>query len=146
LRVAIGNDHRGFALKQAVLGLLKDLGHSFHDYGSYSIDSVDYPDYAQPVAEAVSAGEFDFGILICSTGIGMCIAANKVNNIRAALCRTTKDASRSRQHNNANVLCLAGDDTTLDLSLDIVSVFLSTTFEGGRHQRRLDKIHLIESS
>jgi ribose 5-phosphate isomerase B len=146
VRIAIGNDHRGFALKQAIINLLKNSGHHYQDFGSYTSESVDYPDYAHPVAEAVSTGEFDYGILICSTGIGMCIAANKVNNIRAALCRTTKDASRARQHNNANVLCLAGDDIPLDISLDIVSVFLSTTFEGGRHQRRLDKIRSIESS
>jgi ribose 5-phosphate isomerase B len=145
MRIAIGNDHRGFALKQAISGLLKGLGHEIRDFGSYDSESVDYPDYALPVAEAVSSGKYDYGVLICSTGIGMCIAANKVKNIRAALCRSTKDAARSRQHNNANIVCLSADDTELEINLEIVKTFLATSFEGGRHQRRLDKIKSIES-
>lgn len=144
MRIALGNDHRGVTLKQAIIELLKSLGHDYRDFGSNGTESVDYPDFARLVAKAVSSGEFNYGILICSTGIGMCIAANKVNGIRAALCRSVHDAIRSRQHNDANVLCLAGESTELNVNLEIVTAFLSASFEGGRHLRRVEKVQALE--
>jgi len=146
VRIALGCDHRGLDLKQAIMGLLDELGHSYHDFGTYSIDSVDYPDIAKQVAEAVVAGDFDHGILICSSGIGMSIAANKVKGIRAALCCGTLGADRARRHNDANVLCLGQDTLDIKSSLDIVKVYLTTTFEGGRHLRRLEKIRELEAA
>ena len=145
MRVALGCDHRGFQLKQAIIDFLKQSGYEYHDYGCYGTDSVDYPDFAQPVAEAVASGKSDFGILICATGIGMCIAANKVKGIRAALCCNPTDAQRAREHNNANVLCLSGDKVTISEAPDFVRNFLTTKFEGGRHLRRLEKVSAIES-
>lgn len=144
MRVALGNDHRGLSVKQAVINLLKDLGYDYGDFGSNGTESVDYPDFARLVAKEVSSGEFNYGILICSTGIGMCIAANKVNGIRAALCHSVHDAVRARQHNDANVLCLAGESIELNVNLEIVKAFLSATFEGGRHLRRLEKVRALE--
>ena len=145
MRIALGNDHRGLKVKMAIVNLLEGLGHDYYDFGSNGTESVDYPDFARPVGKSVSAGEFDYGILICSTGIGMCIAANKVKGIRAALCHSVHDAVRSRQHNDANVLCLAGEGVELNTNLEIVKAFLATTFEGGRHERRLEKVRAIES-
>jgi ribose 5-phosphate isomerase B len=145
MRIAIGNDHRGLELKKEIIQLLADSGHSYEDFGSHTTDSVDYPDYARDVAEAVARGDFDYGILICDTGIGMSIAANKVKGIRAALCHDAFSAGRARQHNDANVLCL-GTSGTPQTVAEIVETFLTTEFEGGRHQRRLDKIRAIEAS
>ena len=143
MRIAIGSDHRGFKTKQSVISLVSDLGHEYRDFGCYSEQSVDYPDIARQVAGAVARGEFERGILICGTGIGMSIAANKVNGIRAALCLNVFCAQRARQHNNANVLCM-GAETTDDVA-GVVRTFLDTGFEGGRHQDRLDKIAAIEA-
>lgn len=126
------------------MGLLTELGHGYQDFGCYSSDPVDYPDIAQKVGEAVASGKFNHGILICSSGIGMSIAANKVKGIRAALCCSTFSAERARQHNDANVLCLGEDTLEPALALDIVKVYLSATFEGGRHLRRLEKVHNLE--
>jgi len=145
VRIALGNDHRGVSVKLSIIELLKDLRYEYKDFGSQGTEPVDYPDYARLVAEAVSKGDYDYGIVICGTGIGMCIAANKVRGIRAALCRTTFDAVRSRQHNDANVLCLASETVELNVNLDIVRAFLSTTFDGGRHTRRVDKIRALEA-
>jgi ribose 5-phosphate isomerase B len=145
MRIAIGNDHRGLELKQSIIQLLAESGHSYEDFGSHTTDSVDYPDYARDVAEAVARGDFDYGILICDTGIGMSIAANKVKGIRAALCHDAFSAGRARQHNNANVLCL-GTGGTPQTVAETVETFLTTEFEGSRHQRRLDKIRAIEAS
>jgi ribose 5-phosphate isomerase B len=145
VRIALGNDHRGFKVKQSLIEFLNNLGYSCHDFGSNSAESVDYPDFARTVARAVSSGEYAFGILICSTGIGMCIAANKVKGIRAAVCRSVHDAVRSRQHNNANVLCLAGEGVDLKVNQEIVKVFLTTSFEGGRHVKRIEKISAMET-
>jgi ribose 5-phosphate isomerase B len=131
-------------VKKALIEYLDTLGHSCYDFGSNGTESVDYPDFARPVARAVSSGEYNFGILVCGSGIGMCIAANKVKGIRAAVCRTIHEAIRARQHNNANVLCLAQDDVELAVNLEIVRVFLSTPFEGGRHVKRIDKINAME--
>jgi ribose 5-phosphate isomerase B len=132
-------------LKKAIIGLLDELGYDYQDFGTDSIDPVDYPDIAKLVAGAVAAGEFDQGILICSSGIGMSIAANKVKGVRAALCCGTLGADRARRHNDANVLCLGQDAMDVNAALDIVKVYLTTSFEGGRHLRRLDKIRGIEA-
>ncbi len=144
MRIAIGCDHRGLKLKQSVMKLIADAGHSYEDFGCYSTDPVDYPDIAKKVAEAVARGDFERGILICDTGIGMCIAANKVNGIRAAMCYDNFCALRARQHNDANILCL-GTGMKQKRIAEIVSTFLTSGFEGGRHQRRLDKISDMES-
>jgi len=145
MRIAIGSDHAGFTLKQAVIGLLSELGHNYKDFGCFDESSVDYPDIAQPVAESVSQGKFDRGILVCSTGIGMCIVANKIAGIRAALCHDTFSARRCREHNDANVLCLGEWVIGQGLMREIVTTYLSTEFVGGRHARRLKKIRAIES-
>lgn len=144
MHIALGCDHRGLKLKQTIIGLLTELGYDYQDFGCYSTEPVDYPDIAQRVAEAVASGKLDHGILLCGTGIGMSIAANKVRGIRAALCYDTLSAQRARQHNDANILCLGGDTVEQYMALDIVKVYLSTTFEDGRHLRRLQKIHSLE--
>ena len=143
-RIAIGCDHRGFALKHVIMPLLQKSGHSYQDFGCYNTDSVDYPDIAQKVGEAVASGNFDQGILICNTGIGMSIAANKLKSIKAALCHDAFAAQRARQHNDANVLCLRGEDIENESALEIVKIFLSTNFEGGRHIQRVNKIRALE--
>ena len=145
MRIALGCDHRGFELKQVIMGLLQELGHSYLDFGCYGTDSVDYPDLAQKVGEAVASPDFDQGILICSTGIGMSIAANKIEGVRAALCHDTFTAQRARQHNDANILCLGGDDVEVESALEIVKTYLSTDFEGGRHIPRINKIAALEA-
>ena len=144
-RIAIGCDHRGFALKELIVSFLQGNGYSYQDFGCYGTDPVDYPDIAQKVGEAVASGNFDRGILICSTGIGMCIAANKIKGVRAALCHNVFAAQRARRHNDANVLCLAGDEVDTNSALEIVTTFLTTDFEGGRHSRRVNKIRALES-
>lgn len=142
MRIAIGCDHRGLNLKQSVIKLITKAGHSAEDFGCHTTDPVDYPDIAQKVAEAVTRGDFERGVLICSTGIGMCMAANKVKGIRAALCYDTFCAHRARQHNDANILCLGAEKRKR--VAEIVNAFLSDEFEGERHQRRLDKIREME--
>ena len=144
MRIAIGCDHRGLELKQPVIKLITGAGHTYKDFGCYTIDPVDYPDIAEKVAAAVTSGDFESGILICNTGIGMSIVANKVKGIRAALCHDALSASRARQHNDANVLCLAAAKGEEGLS-EIIDAFLNVAFEGGRHQRRLEKITDMES-
>jgi ribose 5-phosphate isomerase B len=143
MRIAIGCDHRGLEIKQVVMNLLERMGHTPEDYGAYSTEVVDYPDVAGKVGKMVAGGGAGLGILICGTGIGMSIAANKVNGIRAALCYDVFTATRARAHNNANILCL-GAATAPDMIQQIVETFLNTDFEGGRHQRRLDKITGME--
>ena len=143
MRIAIGCDHKGLNLKQPVTKLITDTGHSYEDFGCYTADPVDYPDIAKKVAEAVATGNFERGILICSTGIGMSIAANKVKGIRAALCHDAFSAQRARQHNDANILCL-GEGQAQDTLPEIIDAFLTYQFEGGRHQRRLDEISAME--
>ena len=143
MRIAIGCDHRGLNLKQFIMKLITEMGHSCHDFGCYTTDPVDYPDIAKKVAEAVAEGNFEQGILICDTGIGMSIAANKVKGIRAALCHNVFSARRARQHNDANVLCL-GVEPGQDKISEIVEAYLTTEFEGGRHLPRLDKIKAME--
>ena len=146
MHIALGCDHRGLSLKQAIISLVSGVGHTWEDFGCYNASPEDYPDIAQRVAEGVAGGKFDRGILICSTGIGMSMAANKVKGIRAALCHNTFTARRARQHNDANVLCLGGDVMERDLAEEIVRTFLDTEFEGGRHAHRLEKIKALENS
>ncbi len=144
MRIAVGCDHRGLNLKQFIIKLVTQIGHSYDDFGCYTTDSVDYPDIAKKVAEAVTTGDFECGILICDTGIGMSIAANKVKGIRAALCHNAFSARRARQHNDANILCL-GVEAEQGLIPEIVEAFLTSEFEGERHLRRLNKIRDMES-
>ena len=145
MRIAVGCDHRGRNLKQLVIKLLTEAKHDYQDCGTNSDEPVDYPDIAREVGEIVAGGQYDFGILICGTGIGMSIAANKVRGIRAALCHNAFSARRARQHNNANILCLSAEEGA-ELAPEIVDTFLSTPFEGGRHQRRVDKMTDMENS
>ncbi len=144
MHIALGCDHRGLTVKEAILEALTSMQHSWRDFGCYGGDSVDYPDIARDVAKAVADGNFEQGILICGTGIGMSIAANKVKGIRAALCYDVFAARRSRQHNNANILCLKGEDVDIGVALEIVEVYLCGVFEGGRHLARLKKIEAME--
>jgi ribose 5-phosphate isomerase B len=142
--VALGADHAGFPLKQHLKAWLLATGHTVLDAGTHSADSVDYPDFAATVAGAVSTGEADRGLLVCGTGIGMAIAANKVSGIRAAVCADVETARLSRQHNDLNVLALAGRSTSREDAVVIVRTWLETAFEGGRHERRLAKVTGIE--
>lgn len=143
--IALASDHGGFELKQTVIAHLDSLGLEYRDFGCYDTASCDYPDYAEPACLAVTSGEAEKGILICSTGIGISIAANKVNGIRAALCTNEYTAKYTRMHNDANVLCLGAKVTGSGVAEDIVDVFLNTAFEGGRHARRVAKIADIEA-
>jgi ribose 5-phosphate isomerase B len=144
MKIAIGNDHRGFEAKQQIKSIVTQLGHEVIDVGSNDSNPVDYPDPAYLAATAVSKKQADRAILVCGTGIGMCITANKVKGIRAALCHDELSARISRHHNDANVLCISGDLTGEVLLRKIVEVWLDTEFSGGRHQRRIEKIAAIE--
>jgi ribose 5-phosphate isomerase B len=144
MKIIVGNDHRGFEAKQQIKSIVTQLGHEVIDVGSNDSNPVDYPDPAYLAATAVSKKQADRAILVCGTGIGMCIAANKVKGIRAALCHDELSARVSRHHNNANVLCISGDLTGEVLLRKIVEVWLDTEFSGGRHQRRIEKIAAIE--
>ena len=144
MRVALGADHAGFQLKEALKRVLNDMGVEHQDFGASSASSVDYPDYAQAVAQCVAAGEFDRGILVCGSGIGMSIAANKVSGIRAAPIVDTQTARLAREHNDLNILTLGARFIPESRAREIVREFLRTPFEGGRHVRRVDKIHKIE--
>ena len=146
MKIAIGNDHRGVGVKLRVVGLLRDLGHEFVDFGTCASASVDYPDSGLQVALAVGAQEAERGLLICATGHGMCIVANKVKGVRAANCRDLVDAELSRRHNDANVLCLSSDLIGEELIERIVRTWLSCEFEGGRHARRNEKIAAYEGA
>jgi ribose 5-phosphate isomerase B len=146
MRVAVGNDHRGVSVKHRVVGLLKELGHEVTDHGTDGPASCDYPDLAFVVAEAVAAGRADRGVLLCATGHGMCMAANKVAGVRAANCRDVLDAEMSRRHNDANVLCLSADLIGEELIDRMVRAWLGADFEGGRHLRRRDKISAFEQA
>lgn len=144
MRIGIGSDHGGFALKEEIKKLIVISGHEVFDYGTNNLESVDYPEYGKLVGEAVVSGKIDRGIVICGTGIGISISANKVKGIRCALCSDTYSARMSMEHNNANVLALGGRVLGIDLAKEIVSVWLNSKFEGGRHQRRIDKISEME--
>ena len=140
MKIAIGSDHGGYELKEMIVSYLKENGHEVADCGCDSPDSVDYPDFAEKICTEVSGGSSERGILICGTGIGMSIAANRHRDIRAALCHEGFTARMSREHNNANVLCLGARVIGSEVALDIVRVWVSTDFAGGRHQQRLDKL------
>ncbi len=140
MKIALACDHGGYLLKNEIISLLKDAGYEVEDFGCYSLDSVDYPDYAFPAAEAAASGKADRCILICTTGIGVSICANKVKGIRCALCTSTFQAEMTRRHNNANALAMGAKTVTPETAWEIVKTFLETEFEGGRHQRRVQKI------
>ena len=146
MRLAIGNDHAGLDLKHKIMSLLEEKGHSSTDYGTFTTESCDYPDFATKVCQSIQNQDADLGILICGTGIGMSIAANKHTGIRAALVQDIFSAQATRQHNNSNILCLGARILELQMALDIVTTWLDTPFEGGRHQRRLNKIAQVEQS
>ena len=147
MRIALGSDHRGYAVKQRLAGALEKQGFEIADLGVASGDgSADYPDYAIPVSEAVADGKADKGILICGTGFGMCIAANKVHGVRAVTCRDPIEAEMSRRHNDANVLCMSADFLGQELIDRMVQIWLTTNFEGGRHLRRVEKITNYENA
>jgi len=143
MNIAIGSDHRGLDFKKQVTEILAEMGYQCQDFGTYTANSVDYPDIARVVCEAVAASRFDYGVLICGTGIGMSIAANKIKGIRAALCCDIFGAQRARMHNDANVICLGAERGESGLK-DILKTFFNTRFEGGRHLRRLEKIRGME--
>src|SRR5436190_6249989 len=145
MKIAIGSDHRGYDVKRRIVTSLRQLGHEVLDLGPEGNESVDYPDFAFQVARAVSEGGVDRGILICGTGIGMCIAANKVRGVRAAPCHDSITAEMSRRHNDANVLCLSADLLGEELIERMLRIWLETGFEGGRHARRVDKITRFEA-
>lgn len=144
-KIAIGCDHAAIDMKKAVIDYLKAKDVECVDFGTYTTDSCDYPDIAAPVCKAVTSGECTLGILICGTGIGMSIAANKFKGIRAAHCSDTYSARYTRLHNDANILCFGARVIGDGLAMDIVEQFVFTDFEGGRHQRRIDKITAIEN-
>jgi ribose 5-phosphate isomerase B len=144
MRIAIGSDHAGFALKEQLRDRLEKAGLEVADLGTNTPDSTDYPDYAEAVAGQVASGQADRGILVCYTGVGMSMAANKVKGIRAALCSNADQAQLARAHNDANVLTLGAKYTDYPLAGEIVDAFLATEFEGGRHGRRVGKITSIE--
>ena len=139
-KIAIGGDHAGFEHKSKISEMLKQKGFEIIDMGPYSDQSVDYPDFAHPVATSVEKGEADFGILVCGSGNGMVMSANKHQGVRAAVCWNTELGALARQHNDANVLCLPARFISYAEATDIVNIFIESDFEGGRHQRRVDKI------
>lgn len=142
--IAIGSDHAGFNMKAEIVSVLSELGHKYVDYGTDTLQSVDYPDFGEKISDAVSKGRADRGILICGTGIGMSIVANKFPGIRASLCNELLTAKMSRLHNDANILVLGGRIIGKDLAKEIVCTWMTTPFEGGRHIDRLKKIILVE--
>lgn len=144
MQIAVGSDHRGFQLKQRIVQLLSDLGHSVTDAGTNDSQSVDYPDFAKIVSQGVSEGKADRGILICGTGIGMAITANKFPGVRAITANDELTAEMCRRHNDVNVLCLSGDMLGEGPVDSLIKTWIDTEFEGGRHQRRLDKIREVE--
>jgi ribose 5-phosphate isomerase B len=144
MRIAVGADHAGYALKAALVDYLVGQGYDVQDFGTFSEEAVDYPDFAEKVALAVARGEADRGLLVCGTGQGMTITANKVPGVRAALAHDVVSARLARQHNDANVLAMGGRLIAVPLAQEVLATFLATKFEGGRHQRRLEKIQAVE--
>lgn len=140
MKLAIASDHAGVELKAHLKAQMEKFGHHFEDFGTHTTDSCDYPDYAHPLANAVEAGECELGILICGSANGVCMTANKHQGIRAAIAWNTEVAALARQHNNANVICIPARFVSDELALEIVMAWLNASYEGGRHQRRVDKI------
>jgi ribose 5-phosphate isomerase B len=143
MKIAIGCDHAGYEYKDYIKAILIEAGHEVQDFGTDGPDSVDYPDYVHPLAEAVEGSRADLGILICGSANGVCMTANKHQGIRAAIAWQTDIAALARQHNNANVVCLPARFISKHLAASIVNIFIDTSFEGGRHQRRVDKIGCV---
>ncbi len=146
MRIAIGSDHAGYELKSALVKYLQHKKIEVYDMGPFNKDSVDYPDYAVQVGQTLKRNISDFGILVCYTGIGMSMAANKIHGIRAALVQSVENARLTREHNNANVLCMGAKDVSEELAKEIVDVFLSTAFTEGRHTQRVNKVNNIEKN
>ncbi len=146
MKIAIGSDHAGFVLKEQLRDKLREEGHEVVDLGTTSTESTDYPDFAAAVGHSVRNGEVEKGVLVCSSGVGMSIAANKINGVRAALGTSTDEVSYVRRHNDANILAIGAKYTEPALAEAMMDVFLTTEFEGGRHQRRLDKIKILEQT
>ena len=144
MKIVIGSDHRGFHAKESIKRVLTQMGHDVTDYGTHSDRSADYPDFGVPACRAVAQGKADRGVLMCGSGIGMCMTANKVAGIRAALCHDELTAEMSRRHNDANVLCMGGDLLGDELMRRMVEIWMGTEFEGGRHERRVRKVMKIE--
>ena len=145
MKIGIGSDHGGFELKEFIKGYLEEKGHHLEDYGTHSTESVDYPEFGEKVARAVAGEEVEVGIIFCGTGLGISMAANKVNGIRAAVVSEEYSARMARVHNDANVLAIGGRVVGKDLAKSIVDAYINATFEGGRHQRRVDMIMNIEN-
>ncbi len=145
VRIAVGADHAGWPLKEGLVRFLMDRGWDVEDFGTFNDESVDYPDYAEKVGRAVSAGHADRGLLLCGTGLGMCISANKVAGVRAVTANDLMSARLSREHNDANVLTMGARTTAAAMAEEILAVWLDTEFVGGRHQRRVEKIQNLES-
>ncbi|MBR6735355.1 MAG: ribose 5-phosphate isomerase B [Oscillospiraceae bacterium] len=145
MKIAIGSDHGGYALKLEVEKHLSERGIEFFDFGCHSTESCDYPTYGKLVGEAVTKGGYDLGLLFCGTGIGISMAANKVKGVRAACCSDAFSAKYTRLHNDANVLCMGGRVVGAGLACELVDLFIDTPFEGGRHQRRIDAVMAIEN-
>lgn len=142
--IAIGSDHGGFELKNHIINYLKEKNIDIKDFGCFDENSVDYPDIAEAVCDSINNGESECGILVCGTGIGISIAANKIDGIRAAHCHDVYSAEMTKRHNNANVICMGGRVVGRELAFKIVDAWLGAEFEGGRHQNRIDKIHALE--
>ncbi len=142
MKIIIGSDHAGYDLKMQMIEHFKESGIDFEDVGTYSLDSVDYPNYGRAVAEKTVAGEGDYGVVICGSGIGISIAANKVKGARCALCSEPYSAELTRRHNNANILSMGGRMIGIEMAKKIFDTFISTDFEGGRHERRVDLLNI----
>ena len=146
MKIAIGADHAGFNLKEELKKYLENQNHEVIDFGTYSTESIDYPDYALKVSQSVKNKEVIYGILVCYTGIGMSITANKVDGVKAALITSEENAQLTREHNNSNILCLGAKDVETPLACKIADIFLNTPFLGGRHERRVNKIDEVEKT
>ena len=144
MKIALGCDHGGYDLKEFIKSVVEKLGHEYEDFGCYSLESCDYPDFGAAAAKAVSEGACEMGIVVCTTGIGISIAANKVKGIRCAHCADSLQAEMTRRHNNANMMAIGAGFTGKNMAERMVEVFLTTEFEGGRHQRRVDKLNAIQ--
>ena len=144
MKIALGADHGGYSLKEEIKKMLERLGHTYEDFGCFSTDSCDYPDFGEAAARAVASGQCERGIVICTTGIGISIAANKVKGIRCAHCADSLEAEMTRRHNDANMMAIGAGFTGKNLAERMVEVFLSTEFEGGRHARRVNKLDAIQ--
>lgn len=141
MKIAVGGDHAGFQYKERIIKHLKEGGHEIRDFGPQTNDSVDYPDHVHPLATSIASEDFELGILICGSGNGVAMTANKHENVRAALCWNTELAALARQHNNANIICLPARFIAYEYAESLVDTFVNTAFEGGRHERRVNKIN-----